>query len=78
VGRLDAPPAAPEALTVLAAAAADARSRRRSPGLGDDVRLRGEDVVGSGLELDGELLQLCASSDVPRVRARIARPSRRR
>jgi hypothetical protein len=78
--RLDAEPAAPEALErFLAAAAAGARSRRRSPGLGDDVRLRGEDVVGSGLELDGELIQLCAfSTDGPGAGAPIVRPSRRR
>jgi hypothetical protein len=36
------------------------RARRPSPGLGKDVRLAGLGVVGSGLELDGELLQLCA------------------
>jgi hypothetical protein len=46
----------------LADAAAGARSRRASAGLGEDVRLRGENVVGSGLKLDGELLQLCAFS----------------
>jgi hypothetical protein len=43
------------------------------------VRLRGPGVVGSGLELDGELIQLCAfssdgSGEPP---TRIARPSRR-
>jgi hypothetical protein len=56
-------------------------SRQASVGLGDDVRLRGELVIGSGLELDGELLQLSAftSRDSGRRRAfgRIARPSRR-
>jgi hypothetical protein len=31
-----------------------------SRGLGQDVRLAGVGVVGSGLELEGELLQLCA------------------
>ena len=55
------------------------RSRGPSAGLGEDVRLRGDGVVGSGLELDGELIQLCAfSSDGGRDAAtRIARPSRR-
>jgi hypothetical protein len=80
VERLDGEPAPPMALTgFLAGAAAGARTHSPSAGLGVDVRLRGEDVVGSGLELDGELLQLCAfSSAAPRVQARIARPSRRR
>jgi hypothetical protein len=79
VERLDAPPAPAGALPrFLAAAAAGARTRTPSAGLGLDVRLRGEDVVGSGLELDGELLQLCAfSSDTQGPPVRIARPSRR-
>lgn len=55
------------------------RSRRESPGLGEDVRLAGERLVGSGLELDGELVQLCAfSSDARSTRTHIARPSARR
>jgi len=52
-----------------------------SAGLGHDVRLRGDGVIGSGLELDGELIQLSAfTSDDAGARAfgRIARPSRRR
>ena len=53
----------------------------RSPaaGLGVDVRLRGPGVLGAGLELDGELIQLSAftiEADRP-ARGRIARPSRR-
>jgi hypothetical protein len=55
-------------------------SRRPSAGLGEDVRLRGERVVGSGLELEAELLQLSAfrSEDGGRrAFGRIARPSRR-
>jgi hypothetical protein len=61
-------------------AIADApRSRGDSAGLGEDVRLRGDRLVGSGLELDGELLQLCAfSTDNRGARTRIDRPSRRR
>jgi hypothetical protein len=54
-------------------------SRQPSAGLGDDVRLRGERVIGSGLELDGELLQLSAfrSENAGRAHGRIARPSAR-
>lgn len=37
-------------------------SRTPSPGLGTDLRLAGRGVLGSGLELDGELLQLSAFS----------------
>jgi ARG and Rhodanese-Phosphatase-superfamily-associated Protein domain len=37
-------------------------SRRPSAGLGNDVRLRGDGVVGSALELDGEVIQLSAPS----------------
>jgi len=56
-------------------------SRQPSAGLGQDVRLRGEQVIGSGLELDEELIQLSAfrSEDGGRrAFRRIARPSRRR
>ena len=58
-------------------AGAATRARQRSAGLGEDVRLHGEGVVGSGLELDGELLQLCAFTGEERG-GRMARPSRRR
>ena len=54
------------------------RSRRASAGLGADVRLAADRLVGSGLELDGELIQLCAFSSDPRVpRTRIPPPSSR-
>ena len=56
------------------------QTRQPSAGLGEDVRLRGERVIGSGLELDGEVLQLSAfaSEDAGRrAFGRIARPSRR-
>jgi hypothetical protein len=56
-------------------------ARGPSAGLGEDVRLRGEHVIGSGLELDGELIQLSAfRSDAGGRQAfgRIARPSARR
>jgi hypothetical protein len=56
-------------------------TRGPSAGLGEDVRLRGTGVIGSGLALDGETIQLSAfTSDDGGERAfgRIARPSRRR
>ena len=54
-------------------------TRGSSAGLGEDVRLRGDGVIGSALELDGETIQLSAfsSRDGASVQ-RIARPSRRR
>ena len=75
--RLDRKAAAPERLAGFADAVGSAtRARQRSAGLGEDVRLHGEGVVGSGLELNGELLQLCAFTGEERS-GRIARPSRR-
>jgi hypothetical protein len=54
------------------------RSRGPSAGLGEDLRLRGDDIVGSGLELDGEVIQVCAfSTENGAPRTRIARPSAR-
>ena len=56
-------------------------SRQPSVGLGDDVRLRGDRVIGSGLELDGEPIQLSAFTSRDggrRAFGRIARPSSRR
>ena len=55
-------------------------ARRRSAGLGDDLRFETVAAIGSGLELDGELLQLSAftSGRAERTFGRIARPSRRR
>jgi len=75
---LDGKPSA-DAEAFLSAVADAPRSRGRSAGLGEDVRLRGDGIVGSGLELDGELVQLCAfSSEHGETRTRIARPSARR
>jgi len=55
------------------------RSRRPSAGLGQDVRFRGCGLVGSGLELKGEVVQWCAfSSDAGGAETTIARPSLRR
>jgi hypothetical protein len=55
------------------------RSRRASVGLGDDLRLRNGGVVGSGLEVDTELVQLSAfsSDESARPATRVARPSQR-
>jgi hypothetical protein len=56
--RLDEEPGPSE---VLLEGLADApATRRASVALGEDVRLSGDGVVGSALELDGELIQLCA------------------
>ena len=79
--RLVGEPAQAEALeSFLAEAGSAPCSRGPSAGLGEDLRLRGKSVVGSGLELEGELLQLCAFSTdgTNRVSTRISRPSRRR
>ena len=54
------------------------RSRRPSAGLGEDLRLAADNLVGSGLELDGELIQLCAFSSDKRVfSTQIMPPTRR-
>jgi hypothetical protein len=58
--RLDGKPA--DALRFVAVVDAAPTARRPSVGRGDDVRLQSDGVVGSGLELDGELVQLCAFS----------------
>lgn len=57
------------------------RSEQPSVGLGEDVRLRGERVIGSGLELTGELIQLSAFTSLDggrRAFGWFARPSSRR
>jgi hypothetical protein len=78
--RLDDEPAPPEQVErFLASASASLHTRGPSAGLGQDLRLRGEGVIGSGLELDGELIQLSAFTSHGGTRlGRIARPSRRR
>lgn len=79
--RLDGPPTHHARVAGFTDEVTDAPTTRRpSAGLGEDVRLRGPGVIGSGLELDGELLQLSAfTSDggADRAFGRIARPSRR-
>ena len=80
--RLDGEPSTPEAVDAFVNAIdASNATRQPSAGLGDDIRLRGEQVIGSGLELEDELIQLSAfrSDDAGRrAFGRIARPSRRR
>jgi hypothetical protein len=79
--RLDRPAAGANGVSPLASAVAKAGvTRRPSAGRGDDLRLHGDGVLGSGLELDGELLQVTAFGGGAEARplGRIARPSRRR
>jgi len=80
--RLDRRATSVERVAQFADAVGSARATRGpSAGLGADVRLRGEGVIGSGLELNDETIQLSAfTSDDTGERAfgRIARPSRRR
>jgi hypothetical protein len=80
IENLDRPPAGEERLAGFVAAADAAPSKREpSAGLGEDLRLAGTGVVGSGLTLDDELLQLSVfnSDDDYPPRTRVARPSRR-
>lgn len=59
--RLDRDPAEPsEAGALLAELETSSLRRGPSPGLGSDIRLSGRMLVGSGLALDGELVQLSA------------------
>lgn len=80
--RIDGIPAPPGRISRFVEDIGDATvTRGPSVGLGEDMRLRDAHLVGSGLELDGELLQLSAfTSEDGGTRAfgRIARPSRRR
>jgi hypothetical protein len=59
--RLDRTGADPVATTRFITELSNATATRGpSAGRGDDVRLSADTILGSGLELDGELLQLCA------------------
>ena len=63
IERLDGKPAATDVLQrFVEAVSSGATVRQPSAGRGEDLRLRGVDVVGSGLELDEELVQLSAFS----------------
>jgi len=77
--RLDRDPTPSDRIATFVAAVAEGRvTRRPSVGLGEDIRLHGTQVVGSGLELEGEKLQLSAFTAERGPRGgRIARPSRR-
>jgi hypothetical protein len=77
---LDEPPTPLARIAGFVDETADApTSSRRSAGRGDDLRLRGPGVTGSGLSLDGELMQLSTFTTEPdRLTGRITRPSRRR
>jgi hypothetical protein len=80
--RLDGTPTPADQIRGFVGAVSDATvTRGRSVGLGKDLRLRGAHVVGSGLELDSELLQISAFTSADggaRAFGRIGRPSRRR
>jgi hypothetical protein len=80
--RLDQPAASSASVNGFVASLATAEiTRRPSAGRGSDVRFNGSRILGSGLELENELLQLSAftreSSAMSRM-GRISRPSRRR
>jgi hypothetical protein len=63
----------------LATAAAAPTRRSASSGLGEDVRLAGNGIVGSGLTWEQELLQLSLfSAEGSGPRTRVLRPSGRR
>jgi ARG and Rhodanese-Phosphatase-superfamily-associated Protein domain len=82
LGHLDRKPVSPTVLPAILTWVSEAEhARQPSVGLGEDVRVRGEHVIGSGLELGGELLQLSAFTSRQggrRAFGRIARPSARR
>jgi len=77
--RLDRAPTRPERVLRFVDEVTEAElTRAPAAGLGVDLRLRGASVIGSGLELDGELLQLSAfTTPSESVEGRIARPSLR-
>jgi hypothetical protein len=56
------PPSAGTLEGFLAGLETAPRKRGPSAGLGEDVRVASDTLIGSGLELDGELLQLSAFS----------------
>ena len=79
--RLDAAPTPPAAAErFLEGLDAAPRKLAPSPGFGEDLRLADAQVTGSGLLLDGELLQLCGftADRSAETRGRIARPGARR
>jgi hypothetical protein len=80
---LDGKPVSPAAIPMIFYETEEAAwTRQPSAGLGEDLRLSGERVLGSGLELEGEAIQLSvfmgAEGRNREAFGRIARPSRRR
>ena len=60
---LDARPASSDSIDAFVGAIDEAeRTTQPSAGLGHDLRLRGAEVIGSGLEVEGEVVQLSAFS----------------
>jgi hypothetical protein len=81
--QLDRPVANPTAARNLVSSLSTIDTvRRPSAGRGDDLRLSGMEILGSGLELEGEIVQLSAFSrsglHTSGRMGRISRPSRRR
>lgn len=80
--RLDQVPTPPKTVqTFLDEVAQASQTPRNSVGVGQDIRLSGPRITGSGLEFAGELLQLSAfltEPDSRRVFGRVARPTLRR
>jgi hypothetical protein len=80
--RLDQPAASSATVSDFVASLANATiASRPSAGRGGDIRLSGGRILGSGLDLDGELLQVSVFTrdESPSGRmGRISRPSRRR
>jgi hypothetical protein len=77
---LNRKPANQDRVVDFASAIATLPQRRSaSAGVGEDLRIAGTGVVGSGLIVDEEVLQLSVfTSDGSGPRTRVARPSRRR
>jgi hypothetical protein len=80
IERLDGEPTDEAVLAAFVATTLHApRSRRSSAGLGEDIRLAADNLVGSGLDLNGELIQLSSfTSTADHTQSQIAPPSGRR
>jgi hypothetical protein len=81
LGALDGPGCGEEDLAGFLERVGRARGRRQpSVALGEDLRLAGDGVIGSGLTVGDEVVQLSAyaGAESGERLTRIARPSRRR
>ena len=79
IGRLDGPVVGRETFERFVDGLAERQpTRRPSVGLGEDLRLAGPGSIGSGLMLDGELIQLSAYATDEGPGRPVAAPSRRR